>query len=139
MKFTWISVALGLLLLVAACSKEQRTINRLEGDWQVVAFKKNGADLPDSLYKELFFSFRACKAKDFDYCDGAMTRVTAAGTRVTDFKYSIGDNGKDFLIEYVSLTLEPTKGVIKRQTRKQLVWEYTNSRNELHEMTFAKF
>lgn len=95
--------------------------------------------MPDSLYKDMFFSFRACKAKDFDYCDGYLTRVDTTGTHTTDFKYSIGDNGKDFLIEYVSLTLESTQGTIKKQTRKQLILEYINSRDEQHEMMLSKF
>lgn len=75
-------------LAIAACSKEQRTVNKLDGIWQMVGRRVNG--VPDSTFSDMIVSFQCCKLDGFNECQGSIRRVYA-GTAVveeSDFKYS---------------------------------------------------
>ncbi len=76
------------LLLLAACSKEQRTINKLDGIWQMVGRRVDG--VPDSTFSDMIMSFQRCNISEFDDCQGSIRRVFAGSGRVeeSDFKYN---------------------------------------------------
>ena len=77
-----------LALAIAACSKEQRTVNKLDGIWQMVGRRVNG--VPDSTFSDMIISFQRCNISGLNDCQGSIRRVYA-GTAVveeSDFKYN---------------------------------------------------
>lgn len=61
-----IASILFLSLILLSCSKDQRTINRLDGKWNVIAaeIQGYGESTPDLIYE-----FEYCKQKKTDGCD----------------------------------------------------------------------
>ncbi len=105
------------LLFFAACVKdEQRTINRLDGEWIVVSYSVNGQALPAADFAEMRFDFKGCDSKEFDYCDGSV-QLNASTT--VDFKFSIGDSGDQFSIDFIALDLEDIEGTILSEKKTQ--------------------
>lgn len=63
-------IQLGLIfmstLLLFACSKQQRTVNKLEGKWNIVDATLAGSGNADP---DMIFEFERCKVNQNDYCE----------------------------------------------------------------------
>jgi hypothetical protein len=81
-------LSLLVLLSLQACSKEQRTTNRLDGVWQLASRKVNG--VPDTTIANMFISFKTCNTNKYDNCQGTLQQTIAATGEVqtSDFGYS---------------------------------------------------
>ncbi len=87
-----------------ACSKEQRVVNRLEGEWKVKTIKEyeNGilSSSGDGLDGgTLTFDFEKCKLKSDDYCDLIITSVYNNDTETELYKYKISDDGETLVVD----------------------------------------
>jgi hypothetical protein len=83
--------SLSIAFIVAACSKEQRVVNKLEGTWKATQAKGNllGFELEVPITDvDILFTFNECKVKD-GACDG--TYVLDEYTEF--FSYTIGGEG----------------------------------------------
>ncbi len=57
---------IAVTLILAACSKDQRAVNKLEGSWKITSATYNGVAEADSTYSGIITKFEDCKAKDND-------------------------------------------------------------------------
>jgi hypothetical protein len=121
---------LALLALVSAivwsCSKDQKVVKELEGDWSVASQTYNGVAVPPSEYAGIKYSFTNCKVKKGD-CDGTLSVPDSTkGTVVTSFKYNIQEKGEFININYSLFGLSTSiKGTIEEHSDTKFVYSYT--------------
>lgn len=103
-----IGLFLGVVLLIAACNKNQRAANKLEGKWNVTAFYWTAAGEPESTTNELVvdnrtmsYNFQACDIKKDSECICEWQTVDGTGyeTKYT-WKYTVDDKGETLKIGY---------------------------------------
>jgi hypothetical protein len=91
------------MLVIAACSKDQKVVKELEGTWKVTAVKEDGVAQPDSTFNTQTYSFEKCKVKKGP-CNGTMTdegkalpftySISEKGTRITMTVFGISEVGE---------------------------------------------
>lgn len=91
----------GLLVasLLVSCSKEQRTVNKLEGEWTVVSAKigdENGSTTDEDASG--FIKFEKCKLKTDDFCQYSYNIVTDIGTFAGSAEYKVIEEGEMILV-----------------------------------------
>ncbi len=65
MKFFLPTLLIGLFS-VSSCHKRQRTVNRLEGKWNVIEATLSGSGEQDP---DLIFEFERCEVNQHDFCE----------------------------------------------------------------------
>lgn len=58
-----------LVVAIAACSKDQKAVNTVEGTWETQ--KEDGVEIPDS--NKWTYTFTKCKLKSDEWCDASYT------------------------------------------------------------------
>jgi hypothetical protein len=125
-------------IAVYSCSKDQKVVKQLEGDWKVSARTVNGVAEPAASYASTVYTFTTCKVKKGD-CDGTLTEADSTkGTVSTPFKYSISDKGEKIKISlsFFGITTSIT-GDIKEHSSTKFVYTYKDD-NETFEETLVK-
>jgi len=118
-----------LLSIIAwSCSKDQRVVKDLEGDWIISSLTTNGTPEPASEYAGIVYNFTNCKVKKGD-CDGSVTIPDSTkGTVKQTFTYGISEKGKKITINLSVLTLTQTiVGDIQEHSDTKFVYSYTES------------
>ncbi len=99
-----IIVAVALLAVgFTSCSKDQKAVKTLEGDWEEVTV--DGTTVPDSLKGVLHFDF--CKLKKDEWCK--MNYTDNDGVNSGDYDYKITDKGT-MMTQKIE---DPSKGSIQ--------------------------
>lgn len=83
-----LSVILLSLFVFSSCQKEQKVVNKLEGNWEVVTKTTNGAVSAKESYAGTTYYFIKCKSKNGS-CDGIFTERN----NPTPFHYNITEDG----------------------------------------------
>ncbi len=86
-------VALALILLLSACSKEQQALNKLEGKWRYSKITVLGfsIDLAQLGYTDASIEFEKCDSKKTQLCSGT---INLSGSAPTVFTYDMASDGK---------------------------------------------
>ncbi len=79
---------LGFLFVIAACNKNQRQVERIDGKWNVVEATIQGYGKSDP---DLIYEFEYCKLKKDDFCEFSVHNFTTDD--VTSGVYSIEESG----------------------------------------------
>ena len=122
---------ISLLILVTACRKDQRKVNRIEGKWSVVY-----AELPNfgKIEPDLIFKFDWCKVRFDDYCDFSLNDFNLESIRFGIYKVSKDGNSLTLSFEdsgYSSFEVFS----IERLNFRTLILENTNTQS----MYYSKF
>lgn len=131
--------AAALLLIIVACSKDQKVVKQLaDGKWKVTDLSYDGVSQPDSLYANDIYEFEKCKVKNED-CGGTWTTVDPLkGEVVTPFTYSISDKGETITITIEVLGIPSTTAAdIIESSDDKFVWSTTED-DTLIETTIEK-
>ena len=132
-KFYNMKKIFALLALVSvvlwSCSKDQKVVKELEGDWKVSAQTVNGVAVPDSEFVGITYTFTKCKVKKGD-CDGTLSVPDPTkGTFTQSFTYNIQEKGEKININYAILGLPATTitGTIEEHSDSKFVYSYTET------------
>ena len=131
--------AAAILLVIAACSKDQKVVKQLaDGQWKVTDLSYDGVSQPDSVYANDIYEFEKCKVKNED-CGGTWTTFDPLkGEVVTSFTYSISDKGETITINFNILgTTSTTVADIVESSDDKFVWSTTEN-GTLIETTIEK-
>lgn len=126
--YLFASALLGIVMFIA-CSKDQRTVNRLEGTWKVTALSENGVAAPDSMYKNSTYTFEKCKVKK-GACPGTLTD----DGKSIPFTYDISDKGEKMTITLFGIS--QTADIIENSKTK-FRWKITDG-SDVTETTIEK-
>jgi hypothetical protein len=118
-----------LSVVVWSCSKDQKVVKQLEGDWTVTNMTRNGTAVAASEYSGLKYTFENCKVKKGD-CDGTLSVPDSTkGTYSQAFTYNIQDKGEIINIKFsiLGLTATAVVGTIEEHSDSKFVYSYTES------------
>jgi hypothetical protein len=88
-----IAICFSVLLLVAACNKDQKVVRQLDGSWKVSSMTYDGAPVPSEEFSNLTYEFEKCKLSEGD-CNGKMIGIDPTkGEYTFPFTYKISDDG----------------------------------------------
>ena len=110
------------LLIIGACSKDQKTVNRLEGDWKITEVTVDGVAEPDSSYRDATYSFEKCKVKKTS-CDGTFTEDGKA----LPFTYKITDKGTKITMTFLGIQ---STGDIIENSKTKFKWKFVEDNEE---------
>ncbi len=91
MKKTNLLLVAFMLIIVAACNKDQKVVKQLDGTWKVSSIVVDGTPEPASSFDDDTYTFNSCKVKKDD-CDGT---ITTDGMSIP-FTYNVSEKGKKF-------------------------------------------
>ena len=117
------------LMLLVACSKDQKVVNQLEGKWKVTASTENGVVMPASSFENSYYEFQKCKIKD-GACPGTYTEDGKA----LAFTYDIKDDGKKMVVTILGITDESE---ILEHSKTKFKWRSTDG-SDVTETTIEK-
>ena len=117
------------VLLLVACSKDQKVVNQLEGKWKVTASSENGVAMPDSTFANSYYEFEKCKIKD-GACPGTYTEDGKA----LAFTYDIKDDGKKMVVTILGIADESE---ILENSKTKFKWRSTDG-SDVAETTIEK-
>lgn len=135
-KFILVFVAVSMIVL--SCSKDQKVVRTLEGEWEVTGMTYDGdpADVED--YQNTTYTFEKCRVSKGP-CDGKMTTIDPSKGEVSyNFTYSIAEKGTE-----ISITLDifgfqtTTVSEIVESSKTKFVWVSTQDSVEV-ETTIEK-
>ncbi len=125
--------AFAFSFLLIACSKDQKVVNSLEGNWKVSKSMVNGVALADSLFSGTTYSFEKCKVKKED-CSGTLSE----DGKSVPFTYKISEKGEKFTMKFTILTeTVETVADIKESDGKVFTYSYTED-GDTFEQTLSK-
>lgn len=116
-----------ITVVVWSCSKDQKVVKELEGDWIVSSQTLNGTPVPAAEYAGVKYNFTKCKVRKGD-CDGTLTAPDSTkGTLSTAFTYNIQDKGKVINIKFnlFGIIAETITGQIEEHSDSKFVYSYT--------------
>ena len=94
MKKIILLAALPLLLFVTRCSKDQKVVKQLDGDWKTTAMTIDGDPVDAEMYENQGYTFEKCKVRKGD-CDGSKSyNDPSKGEISMSFTYSISEKGE---------------------------------------------
>lgn len=112
-----------LVLSIASCNKDQRSVKKLSGEWTLVKVAGFTVDLSGEETQTM--NFNECKLKDDEYC--SVTIISGDSSETTQYKvtndgetlvYRDEDGDED---QFTIITLEKEKLVLKMNLEGQLV------------------
>ncbi|WP_027419043.1 hypothetical protein [Crocinitomix catalasitica] len=80
-----------LILIVAACNKDQKAVKTLDGSWELVKVDGEAIEAED----EVTYTFDNCKLRKEEYCNVTMTDAESTITE----EYKIEDDGETLVIK----------------------------------------
>jgi len=123
------NLILGMFLISAlfySCSKDQKVVKELDGQWMISSRTYNGVSAPLSETNGVIYDFEACKVKNGD-CNGSITAPDSTkGTITYEFKYSVSDKGTKFNIKVSVLGIfsENLSADIVEHSKTKFVYKY---------------
>ncbi|HET6244084.1 MAG: hypothetical protein H0V01_06100 [Bacteroidetes bacterium] len=92
---------LPLIILISSCSKDQKVVRQLEGEWKTTSMTSDGTAMDKSSYESFTYVFTKCKVSKGD-CDGSIKyKVPVIGEFSLPFKYAIAESGKKIVINII--------------------------------------
>ena len=85
---------LSITYFLTGCSKDQRTVNKLDGEWNIKTLTINGQPVSGLTGS---WEFEKCKQKKGE-CDGKITEIYGGATDIYTFEYEVSDKGKEIEI-----------------------------------------
>lgn len=83
-----------IVFLLFSCSKDQRVVNKLSGNWNVESWKISALGQSENLSTEgASYNFSFCNLKADEWCSGQFT----VSNETTSFQYKVIDGGKKFV------------------------------------------
>lgn len=134
-----IGLILMLGLFVTGCSKDQRSVNKLEGTWNATHFiwtnvGSESIDEVESGYLDFEYTFEACKLKKED--EGcalhAKNIINSGGPSVTDIEYTyiISEDGTK--MTWIHSSYEDDVWDIESLTSKNFIISHNTPSGEAH-------
>lgn len=90
-----IFVAIASVMVLVSCSKDQRTVNKMEGTWEldkIVYANANGSITDND--PEGTYTFNKCKLRKDDWCTGSFNYTSNDVTFSDNFEYRITNDGE---------------------------------------------
>lgn len=119
------------LLLLGACSKEQLSVDKLDGSWSLMEKKVylDDVDQQDSSLAGMTvtYTFESCDLKAVDYCDGNIHSVQDTSHSDSPMMYNFGDDGKTLVIDYdgdAATSNDRINAKVTKLTKTEFVFEY---------------
>ena len=120
---------LTMVVVLASCSKNQKVVKDLEGNWRVVEMIRNDTTIDQSVYANDVYTFEKCKVEKED-CSGKIATEFLGAQLVIPFTYSIREDGKTIKIIWsLNGTTQTSEGNITEQNDKRIVIEEPNDIN----------
>lgn len=119
-------------IVLIACSKNQRVVRQLEGDWKVTAYTLDGIAQSMSDIGNIKYKFEKCRVRKED-CNGVMSVYDEdkGGDIGISFDYNIEDKGDKINIKFNLFgIIETREGKIKEHSKSEFVYEYNESGTE---------
>lgn len=119
-------------ILLIACSKNQKVVRQLEGDWIVTSYIINGVSQNMSEIGDIKYTFEKCRVKKED-CNGVMSAFDEdkGGDIGINFDYNIQDKGDKINIKFNLMGIIDTRvGKIIEQSKSKFEYEYNESTTE---------
>jgi hypothetical protein len=112
--------------LVTSCSKDQKSANRLEGDWKVTYMSADGEAADKEDYEGTTYTFKKCKVKKGD-CEGSISyNDPDKGNVSMPFVYNVSDKGEKLKITTTFMGFSTTTNyTITDQTKTTIELEAT--------------
>lgn len=129
-----------LAFIAFACSKDQKVVRQLDGEWKVTEVKYNGVVDNSTDYSSWKYKFEKCKVSKGD-CSGSWTTIDPTkGETTFDFTYSISEKGTKITINLNILGLtESTTGDIIEHSKTKFIWsEKDATSGDVTEITIEK-
>lgn len=123
-KITLVTTLL-VAILVAGCSKDQKVVRQLEGEWKITGMTNDGAPADKEDYENTTYTFEKCKVSKGD-CNGVMKyNDPSKGNMELSFLYNISEKGEKIAIKvnYFGLT-QTTDGTIIEHSKTKFVYEF---------------
>jgi hypothetical protein len=131
MNYKLLTIAFLSFLFFAACSKDQLSIDKLEGTWNLVSKKVylDEVDQQDTSLngRTISYSFETCDLKTVDFCDGNIHTMQDTSHNNSPMIYQFGDAGNTLVIDYdgdVNTTNDRITAVVTKLTKDEFVFEY---------------
>ncbi len=120
------------VLLLAACSKDQKAVNKLEGTWTRAAYKEAGITIIDTSMTS--YNFTKCKVGKGD-CPGEMV----SGGKTIAFTYNFTEKGEKFTMIFNFLGATGAQaGDVVELTSDEFTFNYTDDTGIVIEETLTK-
>jgi len=128
-KLFYVSLA---VLFLAACSKDQKAVNQLEGTWTRTAYKEAGVTIIDTAITS--YKFTKCKLKKSD-CPAEII----SGGKTMAFTYNFTEKGEKFTMTFNFLGITGAQtGDVVELTSDQFIFNYTDDLGIIVEETLSK-
>lgn len=115
MRFTLSILFIGFVLL--SCSKEQRTVNKLAGSWEVCSATITGVG---ELNSDQIFDFEKCRIRKNNYCN--FTLVDRDNQETTYGSYLIDETGNEVTLVFTEgLTTDVHVFTIEKVNWRKLI------------------
>lgn len=97
-----------LLIIVFSCSKDQKTINKLEGNWELVKYSQTYSNGLSALIESTgTISFSSYKSREKSNCTYSRSQTYSINGIVSDIQeagnYTINDEGKGLKINILQV------------------------------------
>lgn len=138
-KIKLLSTIVAVVLIAFACSKDQKVVRQLDGEWKMTALSRNGVAEDASSYENTTYTFKKCKVSKGD-CEGSTTTNDPSKGDVTfPFTYSISEKGTKITINLeVFGFVESETGDIIEHSKSKFVWSVTDEDGDVTESTLEK-
>ncbi len=127
------SIFLGFctLMLLASCSKEQHSVDKLEGSWHLLEKKiyLDNVDQEDTSLAgmDITYTFESCDLKNVEFCNGNIRTVQGTSQNDAAMMYKFSDDGKTLIIDndgYVSTSNDRINAKVIKLNKEEFVFEY---------------
>ncbi|MBA3899722.1 MAG: lipocalin family protein [Bacteroidetes bacterium] len=132
MKKLLLLIALPVIALVSGCSKDQKVVRQLDGEWKITALSEDGKPADKEDYEGVTYKFEKCKVSKGD-CNGSMkTNDPSKGEITFPFTYNISDKGTKIMIKYsfMGMAASTTNGDIIEHSKSKFVYSFEEEEEE---------
>lgn len=115
-------------LIVYACSKDQKVVRQLDGEWKVTDVKNDGVSADAASYQNTSYTFEKCRVHKDD-CSGSLKiGDPSKGEFSFPFTYSIDEKGTKITIHTTLNGVTSTSvGQINEHSKSKFVWTSIDS------------
>lgn len=131
MRYKSIFIALLAVIALAACSKDQLSVDKLEGAWNLVSKKVylDDVDQQDTSLngQSISYTFESCDLKAVEFCDGNIHTTQGTSHNDSPMIYQFGDAGNTLVIDYdgdKTSTNDRITAIVTKLTKDEFVFEY---------------
>jgi hypothetical protein len=140
LKLTKLVVAIVAISSIAwACSKNQKVVRQLDGEWKITEVKYNGVVDNVSDYSKERYIFEKCKVEK-GACPGKLkSEDPTKGPISLDFTYSISEKGTKITINFNFFGIVSSDtGDIIEHSKKKFIWSVKDEDGDVLQTTIEK-